>query len=175
MGIAKPLPDANYLNSILDYRPDTGEFFWRINKRGRGARIGAPAGTWKSDGYLSIMVDRHRYPAQRLAWKMVTGSDPGPVIDHKDGNSRNNKFSNLRDADLNKNVHNTALARNNTTGFKCVFYHKNSGLYQARINAKGRTYYLGYFKSAKEAAQAANDARPKLHGEFACDGQREAA
>lgn len=175
MGKAKPLPDAEYLRRILEYNPDTGQFTWRINKRGRGAKIGASAGTWKPDGYLSIMIDRRRYPAQRLAWKMITGTEPGPVVDHKDGNTRNNAFNNLRDADLGKNVHNKAMQTNNTSGFKCVFYHKSSGLFQALINAHGRTHYLGYLKSAEQAAVAANEARPRLHGEFACDGQRDVA
>lgn len=175
MGKAKPLPTADRLHELLSYDPPTGLFTWKVNKRGRGARIGAPAGTWKPDGYLSIMVDRKRYPAQRLAWKMVTGLEPGPVVDHEDGNSRNNVFTNLRDADMNKNAHNMAIGARNTSGFKGVSFHKWSGRYRAIINRNNVRYYLGYFASPEAANDAVLIARANLHGEFACDGYRDAA
>jgi hypothetical protein len=172
MGVAKLLPGYDRLHEQLSYDSETGEFTWKVNKRGRGAKVGRPAGTWKPDGYLSIMVDRKRYPAQRIAWKMVTGMEPGPVVDHEDGDTRNNRFLNLRDADLSKNMHNSALPKNNTSGFKCVFFHKGTGLFSARISVRRKIHYLGYYNTAEEAAVVANEARPRLHGEFACHGNR---
>lgn len=168
MGQAKQLPTYDILHEQLDYDQETGEFTWRVNKRGRGAKSGKTAGTWKKDGYLSIMIDRKRYPAQRIAWKMVTGEEPGPVVDHEDGDSKNNRFANLRDADFNKNAHNMRMHDRNTSGFKGVSWHKWSGRFRATISYKGKTFHLGYFASELDADGAVRTARERLHGEFAC-------
>lgn len=170
---AKPLPDADYLRSLLSYDVKTGLFSWKVNRRGRGARIGASAGTWKPSGYLSITIDGLHYPAHRVAWKMVTGCEPGPHVDHEDGDTRNNAFINLRDCE-NKSLNNfnSVMQSNNTSGYKDVFFHKASGLFRAVVSRLGRSYSFGYFKTASEANEAAISGRNTLHGEFACHGGR---
>ncbi|TDH35693.1 HNH endonuclease [Pseudohoeflea suaedae] len=121
------------------------------------------------------MISGKRYPAHRLAWKIMTGRDPGEVVDHIDGDRKNNKFSNLRDANLVGNSHNSALSSRNTSGVKGVSFHKRSGLYQCQIMANGKYTSVGYFKDAQAAEKAANAARLTLHGEFACAGYRGAS
>lgn len=50
---------AERARELLDYNPDTGEFRWRIARRGT-ARYGAIAGSFDSGGYRMIMVDGRR-------------------------------------------------------------------------------------------------------------------
>lgn len=104
---------------------------------------------------------------------MVTGEEPGPIVDHKDGNSRNNRFHNLRNClDHSGNTFNQIKQKNNTTGYKGVYFHKPSGLYRAGSSIKNKMRFFGYYKTKEEANVAAIAGREMLHGEFACHGER---
>jgi hypothetical protein len=56
------------------------------------------------------------------------------------------------------------LAKNKTSKYKGVHYLKPRDLYCARLNFKGRRYYLGTFKTEKEAAIAWNTAALDIIG-----------
>jgi hypothetical protein len=164
----KPLPPVGYLRQLLAYEPETGAFTWLVTKQWKFAVAGSPAGTVTDKGYLSIMLDGKRYPAHRLAWKMMTGEDPPSLIDHADGDGMNNRFSNLRCADYSENIHNSCLSRRNTSGAKGVSLCCKTGRWKAYIAARGRYQWLGYHDTVDAAEIAVSAARQRLHGAFAC-------
>ena len=58
---------------------------------------------------------------------MRNGSiDSNLDIDHIDGNSKNNKIENLREATLSQNCQNQKIRNTNTSGTKGVWFHKQS-------------------------------------------------
>jgi AP2 domain len=92
-------------------------------------------------------------------------------VDHVDGDSLNNRRSNLRDAmdnqGRNRNPHNAGIRRDNTTGFKGVTFHKPLGKFRAQIQFEGQRQHLGYFDTAEEAHAAYCTAANEHFGAFA--------
>lgn len=159
----RPLITLERLKELLHYNPDTGIYINMVD-RGR-ARKGNISGT-KNKGYISIMLDGHMYQAHRLAWFYMTGKWPDKIIDHKDGNGLNNRFSNLRDASHSQNQFNRRKNKGTLAGFKGVSFNKKSQRWKASINFNKKTYYLGYFETPEEASEAYNKKAKELHGEF---------
>lgn len=89
------------------------------------------------------------------------------AVDHQDGNGLNNCKSNLRDGSGPKNSRNRAVAKRNISGYKGVHTEKRSGKFDARIYSLGKTYCLGTFLTAEEAAKAYDKAAMEMFGEYA--------
>lgn len=87
----------------------------------------------------------------------------GYVIDHKDGNGLHNWRSNLRVSSIAENIRNQKPKKGK---FKGITYDKSKHKWQASIMLKRKTYFLGRYKTKKEAAQAYNNGALKFFGEF---------
>jgi hypothetical protein len=164
--------DATELRRLLSYDPETGVFTWRVtekrghNGNGFSIKSGTVAGS-TSQSYVRIGALGRNYLAHRLAFLYMTGEWPNGVVDHIDGNSQNNAWSNLRVANQSQNVANGKLAKNNKSGFKGVYRHNQTGRYVALIHANGKKHHLGCFATPEEAHAAYMDAATKHFGEFA--------
>lgn len=160
---------AERLRELLDYDPATGEFRWR-KCDGKPSVVGKPAG-WIENGrgkqYLRIMVDGKSYLAQRLAVLYVTGRMPTKSIDHKDTDSLNNRFENLREATQSQNSANRGPTVRCKSGYKGVFWYKKTKKWVAYIRYDYKLKNLGYYKTPEEAAAAYEKAAAEIFGEFA--------
>lgn len=154
---------AQRLRFVLSYDPSSGVFVWLVNHR--SDLIGHEAGSVKPR-YRDIKVDGVLYKAHRLAWLYVTSEWPSMRIDHKDTDTQNNRFENLRLATHSQNIANSRRRSDNTSGFKGVHLQKSTGRWVAYINKDCQRFYLGQFDSAESAHQAYTDAANKLHGTF---------
>lgn len=103
--------------------------------------------------------------------RVIMGDPADYLIDHKDGNGLNNTRSNLRIATRAENQYNSRINKNNTTGFKGVTFHRNTGKYMAQVSVDGATRYLGLYNSAEAAHYAYCEAAKQLHSEFANTGE----
>ena len=56
--------------------------------------------------------------------------------------------------------------RDNESGFRGVFYLKNSNRYRVDIGFKGKRYYVGLFEDYDEAVQARPEAENLIHNSF---------
>ncbi len=164
------MPDLNYLKSILDYNPDTGEFTWKVSLN-RCIKIDSIAGylwvdTKKPDvKYYRIMINGKKYYSHRLAYYYITGIDPAEKqVDHINGNTLNNRFENLRIATQANNCKNRKENKNNTSGFKGVFLCKKK--WQARIQVNNKIINLGFYTNKFYAALVYARAAKKYFGEF---------
>jgi len=88
-------------------------------------------------------------------------------IDHINRVKDDNRIENLRLATRSQNEANTGLRRNNSSGFKGVYFFKRTNRWLAKIAYDGLEIHLGYYDSAEEAAMAYNSAAVKLKGKFA--------
>lgn len=136
------------LRAVLRYDPDTGE--WERIKKGAGTRAKVGSRYGKGRRYIRISVDGKRYLAHRLAWFYMTGEWPYPETDHRDRDSLNNRWRNLREATRSENGLNRGKAKNNTSGAIGVRWSKHAKQWVAHV---GRTY-LGYFRSKEAAIEA---------------------
>jgi hypothetical protein len=152
------------LRELLHYDEDTGEFRWLKRMNGT-IRDGDIAGSLTEDGYRRIWVDGRLYRAHRLAWLYMTGERCPSLIDHRDGDPSNNRWSNLRKATPSQSNANKRVPRNNMCGLKGVS-RKGSG-WRATIHKNGRKHYLGNFPTPQDAHAAYAKAARKLFGEFA--------
>ena len=154
------------LLEVLHYDPETGLFTWKINRKG-GMRAGERAGTVTKRGYVYVTVDGKSYLGHRLAWFYIYGVWPEDQIDHEDRVRSDNRITGLREADPYQNQANRGRNRNNTSGYKGVFWHKLSGKWMAQLRAGGKVIYLGLHNKPEEAHQAYVAKQKELAGEFA--------
>ena len=156
---------AKKLREFLKYDPRTGVLTWIKFLNGR-VPIGSEAGIiW--DGYRHIKFGGKLYRAHRLAWLWMTGKWPRKNLDHRDCNGLNNRWSNLREADLSENGFNRRTSKRNTTGFKGVSFNKLQKKFEVRLQVRGVSLFLGRWPTAKEAHAKYVKASKKYHGEFA--------
>ncbi|MBV8061069.1 MAG: HNH endonuclease [Alphaproteobacteria bacterium] len=158
-----------FLKSHLSYDPISGFFTW-IKPYSTACRIkiGDVAGSFTSCGYVNIVFANKQYKAHRLAWLYMTGSMPEIEIDHINGKRDDNRWCNLRHADLGEQARNKSLYKNNRTGFKGV--EPWGRKWKAIVHHDKKSYYLGLFDTAHEADMAARRKREELHGEFTNHG-----
>lgn len=160
-----------YLHSILIYNKNTGLFLWKyrddVGKKWNNRNAGKVAGTKNKNRHVTILINRIKYKAHRLAWFYVTGFWPKENIDHRDLNKSNNIWKNLREATHAQNSMNRKLQPNNLIGFKGVSWKADRDKWMSRIKKDRRQIFLGYFQTPEEAHNAYVVASKKYHGEFA--------
>ena len=153
------------LKELLRYEPDTGHFYWRFERRGKG-RLDRPAGTTKdASGRIQIRIDQRCYRAHRLAWLYVHGEFPPPdkSIDHINRDASDNRLANLRLATPLQQQGNRGA--NQGRRFKGIS--PNGAGWQARLTVDGRCVHVGQFATPEEAARAYDAAAIERWGEFA--------
>lgn len=152
------------LLELLRYDPETGLFYWKVNK---GAiKIGQRAGCIQEKrGYKrwQIVVDAVHHKAHRLAWFYVYGTWPDHV-DHINGDALDNRIKNLRIATEAQNMANSVHPKGHS-GIRGVCFFRNG--WMAQISHKGRSLYLGRYQTAEEAKEAWDAAAKRLRGNFA--------
>lgn len=89
----------------------------------------------------------------------------GMVVDHINGNTLDNRRSNLRICTAYQNRCNRILRRDARVKYKGVVW--NCGSYKAQITVNRKVIYLGRFQSELDAASAYDAAAREHFGEFA--------
>jgi hypothetical protein len=153
------------LKELLHYDPETGIFTWRTS--GRGRRKSGMAGVLRADGYRNITIAGRVILSHRLAWLYMTGKWPKHYIDHINGVKGDNRWVNLREANLKENGRNRVGRKNTSSRYKGVFRCSENLAWIAQLRGGGSRGYLGRFTCEHEAALAYNQAAEKHHGVFA--------
>jgi hypothetical protein len=75
-------------------------------------------------------------------------------IDHINNVRLDNRLINLRWCSYNENNRNSIIRKNNTSGIKGVYFHKQLNKYRAQIMINNKNKHIGYFKTLEQATIA---------------------
>ncbi|CAB4154984.1 HNH nuclease [uncultured Caudovirales phage] len=141
------------LNEHLEYRPNEGAFYWRINNQHPKARKGMRAGRVNALGRAQIGIARKQVFVHKLVWLFETGVWPTEMIDHINGDPLDNHFKNLRLSNHKLNGQNQKAYRpkNKSTQLLGASWHKGKNRFISAIKIDGVRKHLGYFSTAEEA------------------------
>ena len=100
--------------------------------------------------------------------RLIMGNPKDKLVDHANGNTLDNRRSNLRVCNHTNNMRNRKIdSENNTSGYKGVSWSNCSKKWEVRIRYGGKKVHLGYFESPVIAALIYNLTAILRHGEFA--------
>lgn len=153
------------LKEALSYDKTTGLWTALIN-RGSRVKAGSIVGIFRKDGYIELNLDKKPYLSHRLAWFYVKGIWPEHDIDHKDLDSSNNKWTNIRLATRQQNNANSKTHKNNTSGSKGVSFIKKTKRWRAYIRVNYKFIHLGTYPTLNKAASAYDKAALRHFGKF---------
>ncbi len=152
------------LLNYLSYDKETGAFR-RSTFSVRHA--GYVLGTVNSNGYFEISIHGTHYACARLAWFYIRGAWPNGWVDHIDGDTLNNRMSNLRIATEQQSSFNRGIPSSNTSGFRGVVYLQKQRKWWARMFKNGKWICMGSAHKTPESASMAYEAKAReIHGEF---------
>lgn len=151
------------VKELFDYDSENG---WMIRKKDNHGRVvNRPCGhkPVHSAGYGQVNIDGKIYFAHRVIWLWHKGEWPENDIDHIDRDPMNNRIENLRSATRSENNQNASIRKDNSSGFRGVYYHKAKKKYMAKIKVGDRQIYLGLFDTTEEAFLAYQLAKIQYH------------
>ena len=93
--------------------------------------------------------------------------EEGRFVDHRSGNTLDNRRKNLRVCTPRQNSWNQKRRSNNSSGLKGASFLPKLGKWRARIRVNGNESHLGLFETKEEAHAAYVRAAEKYFGEFA--------
>lgn len=140
--------DAKTLKEHFDYDPVSG-VITRLS-------TGAPTGSRNGNNYLCLRIAGKTYQAHRMAVALMTGSWPprSMVVDHRNGDRMDNRWTNLRVITQSQNLLNRRLGINNKSGRKGVCWNKASKGWEVGFKRGGKKFHVGIFDDLDEAAEA---------------------
>lgn len=161
------MTDAEFLEvakTLVDYDRLTGEFTWKVNRRGP-AKVGDSAGYTRSDGYTRLKIEQRAIWAHRLAWAFVNGEMPDGCIDHINGDTSDNRIENLRNVDAKTNSENERKGRRRKLKGSLLGAHWSEtwSRWKSSITCGGVNKHIGWFDTEQEAHVAYVTAKRQLH------------
>ena len=146
------LPPIEELEARWEYLPLVGWFFNR--------ETGKRSDYTNEKGRQELWYGKYRrLQASRVAYYLTHGVEPGEYeVEHKNRDATDNRAINLRLANRLQNCANRGKQRRNTSGYKGVTLHKQTGRWQAKtsiLRGDKREYvYLGLHDTPEEAHEA---------------------
>jgi len=158
------LPYYKLADRVFQYNPITGELTYKKDsyRKKKGDKVGCVSESNKYNR-LTLRLDgkSKTFYAHRIIWFIVFGEVPN-VIDHIDGNGKNNKLDNLRNGTHQENTFNAGASKNNSSGYKGVSFDKSRNKWLAQIGIDNQRKFIGRFSSAKDASDAYENQAKKL-------------
>lgn len=158
----------NELRDYFSYNPESGDLI-KIKKTSKSdtrsvlfvpiTKTRSSNNTSQNDDYICIIFNKQSFVGHRIAYmlhynEILLGTD---IIDHIDGNTLNNKISNLRKTTHTGNMTNQKIRTNNSTGVTGVKKTQyNTYMASIEVNKKRITKTFTTFEEAKLCREAWN-------------------
>jgi len=98
--------------------------------------------------------------------RFILNAPEGCHIDHINGDTLDNRRSNLRIVNKSQNAMNSKLRKDNTSGHKGVNWNKIHRRWIARVKVGGKEIFSKSYKTFEEAVEGREKAVKKYHGEY---------
>lgn len=126
--------------------------------------------SWYYDkqGYASrnIRLQKNKYQRATLH-RCIMNTPKNLFTDHINGNTLDNRLSNLRICSRYENARNCKQRQNKKTSkFKGVYQHSSAKKWVAEITFEHKSIYLGLFKTEQLAREAYDQASIEIHKDF---------
>lgn len=120
-----------------------------------------------SDGYV-VWRGNKNFPNEiKLARFIMDLHDKKLQVDHANRDKLDNRRCNLRICTKTQNMRNRGVQKNNSSGYKGVYYNRAWGKWIAVIKFGGKIRFLGGFFDKDSAARKYNEVARKEFGDFA--------
>lgn len=129
--------DVQLIRDLFHHDPETGVLTWRV-KRGCRA-MGMTAGCLSPNGRWVVSVQGKLQYRYRVGWIHYYGSMPDAEIDHVNGDSSDDRITNLRLATRKQNCENLGIRVDNSSGVRNVVWDKDREMWKAQVRSNGRT------------------------------------
>lgn len=94
----------------------------------------------------------------------MNGVMPSGIIDHINGDRRDDRWANLRDITASMNSHNMRKAsRKSKSGVLGVFFLERKQKWTARLRKMGKDYHIGFFDTIDDAENAYIEKKRLVH------------
>jgi hypothetical protein len=115
--------------------------------------------------YFAYTTPRPEHKEIRLH-RFIADCPPDLYVDHINGNTLDNRRSNLRICTLGENNCNRRKSKNSSSGYKGVFWDNHYKKWGSSIQVNNKRINLGRFDDPEKAYEAYVAASKKYHGAF---------
>lgn len=131
-------------HEVLSYNKETGELRWKVQLSNRAPKGSIAGSLNKKENRWRVKIEGELFFSHRVIWLMMTGAWPDFEIDHKNRNSRDNSWDNLRDLTHQDNVFNR---------FEVGAYKHSATKWRTKLTFRGEVM-LDVLCDSKEEAEA---------------------
>lgn len=158
-------------HAVLHLDTETGILFWENPPKNHAQRAGTVAGficigKGKNKNYWHVRALGRTYKRSRLVFYMMHGRWPTPAVDHINGDSLDDRPSNLRECSQSLNTSNSRDKARRHPLPRGV-YRTKQGRYMGRHTKDGVTVSVGTYETIEQAKAAYEAARLEAFGEHA--------
>ena len=121
---------------------------------------------WSLDGYGYVTSSGGFGKKQIKLHQLIIGKKKGYVIDHRDHDTLNNQKDNLRHITQHQNTMYCCIPKNNTSGYKGLWWNRAREKWSVEIKFKYKKIFLGHFKNKEEAIFVRKNAEKKYFKKF---------
>lgn len=152
----------------FDFDLENGKIYWKNVSKHHNRLNGKEAGMarkGKGDKYYWVIkLNGKAYKRSRLIYFYIHGRFPSPCIDHINGNSLDDRPSNLREATVTQNSWNHKGRKKKSD--LPMGIRKQCNKYIARISYNKKQIIIGSFDDIETANAAYKNKRIELYGNF---------
>lgn len=152
------------IKQLFRYNED-GSLTRLITTNGRAKEGTTTFGNFgKASGYYRININKKRYPISYIIFVYHHGYCPD-MIDHINGNRKDNRIENLRECSASENACNSKKPSHNSSGIKGLYWDNYHQAWRSQIRFNGELRSK-HSKDKEVVIKWIEKTRKEMHGDF---------